>query len=972
MRTELSLISRVRHRAKHYRTVGYEPLEERALMTVTSFPGGVTVNDTQIITEADTIPRFAASPTATSIKSGDWSDPTVWSSGAVPGTGDRVVIAQGTSLSYSSVSTAPIDALEIDGSLSFSTTSNTQLTVGTLTVMPTGTLTIGTAAQPVGASVTAQLVIANQAINTTQDPEQFGTGLIALGTVTMHGAGVNQTWLQLAAEPRAGNTSLLVGGDISDWQPGDTLVLPDTRQVVSSAGQDFDAGSVALQDETVTIDHVQGNRVYLTTAVKYDHLGAYNAAGGLELLPQVALLDRNVVVRSESATGTRGYSLFTARAAVDIEYTRFQNLGRTDAMTALDDTTFNASGSVTHVGTNQDGRNAVSLADLMGPVNTTNSGYQFTFQGNTVDGAKRFGVAIDNTSFGLVNDNVIYNAQGSGIATEEGTEIGNVISNNIAIQIVGTHVDGKAGTANDDYGRGGSGFWFRRLGNTVTGNVAADGSYAGFVITGYNDAVQALPNFRGADPDAAGQTTLGAVNPVAPWSNNEAYGMTTYGLWAAFLYGSVNATFEPNTTFSNFRIWNTFRAGVEMYYSNHVTFDGLLVLGSLTAQDRNDVNSMGMDLSTYSNQNLVVQNSRIEAERIGIAAPTSDASMPGEPQPTIVKNTTLKNYVNVLVQPAYDNRPNNGNALELRDDLFTVVTTIPSGPAAANTVSPPANIQMQLKQANGTNPYPEINLTQPSTVKVYNYNQVAGVNFQVFYPEQASSFVVPATPAAALSSLVASTIGAPLANRTNLQNWMGYGIAIAGAVAPSGASRSRSEINGLVAPIRLPQATPSVALVTPWLGAQVADNPPVRVRYNVNGTMPAGAQVWFQVDGGKPFNQLENGGIYHLAVGAHELRVYIGDLNGTLWRGTTTVMRFFTVKSTVSGAVAAPALAAVPQAGSDTSTLRAPAADQTNVAKEQTASPQSATQSTATPLLQAPNSRGAGRSAAFRSPSDLD
>ena len=811
-------------------------------MTVTSYPGGVTVSDTQIITEQDTIPRFAANPTATSIKSGNWADLTVWSSGHVPSVSSRVVVAAGTTLSYSSISVAQISALEIDGTLTFSTSVNTLLTVGTLTVMPTGTLTVGTSSQPVDASVKAQLVIANQPLNTTTDPEQFGTGLIALGTVTMHGAAVHETWLQLIAEPRAGNTSLLVGGDVSDWQPGDTLVLPDTRQVVSSSDHNFDAGNVPLQTETVTIDHVQGLRVYLKSPLQYDHLGAHDTAGTLEVTPDVALLDRNVVVRSASATGTRGYTLFTARAAVDIENARFENLGRTDAMLPLDNTTFGATGAVTHVGTNENGRNAVSLGDLMGPVNATNTGYQFTFKGNTVDGSKRFAVAIEGTSFGLVSDNVIYDAQGAGIATGDGTEIGNVIADNIAIRIVGTHDDGKSGTADNDYGRGGSGFWFRRLGNIVTGNVAADTSFAGFVIDGYFDDVPiALPNVRGADPNQPSQNTLGKVNPTAPWANNEAYGMMTYGLWAAFLYGSVNTTLEPATTFSSFRFWNTFRAAVDMYYSDRVTFDGLLILGSLAAQDRNDVNSLGMDLSTYNNLNLVVQNSRIEGVRIGIAAPSSDASLPGQPRPTIVKNTTLKNYINVLVGPAGDNRPNNGNALELRDDLFTLVTTIPSGPAKASTVPPPANVQMQLKQSNNPNPYPEFNITQPSTVKVYNFNQVAGDNFQVFYPEQAASFVMPVTPAVSLYGLLPNTAAAPPGNRTNAQNWASFGISVAGAVAPASASRSRSDINGLVAPIQVPAATPSVALVTPWQGAQVAGNAPVRVRYNVNGTMPAGA-----------------------------------------------------------------------------------------------------------------------------------
>lgn len=911
MRSDFLHTSKSGKPQKRIRSCPFEALEHRIVLNAApiaaaaaapgsaplasvSYSGGVTVTSSQIITEDATIPRFEASPTITSVRSGNWTDSRTWSLGRVPTTNDRVVISANNTIQYSTQSNAHINGIEIDGSLIFSTTSNTRLFVGNLTVMPTGTLQIGTTSNPVSSQVKAELVIANQPLDLVNDPQQFGTGLIALGTVTIHGANLSQTWVRLNGEPHAGDTSLLVSGSISGWRPGSTLVLPDTRQVASTQDYQFMTGTLPPQWEQVTIDHIQGNRIYLSAPLQFNHLGAYNTSGGLELFPHVALLNRNVVIRSENPQGTRGHVFITARANVDIEYARFQDLGRTDAFRGLDNTTFDANGNVTHLGTNQDGRFAVQFSNLMGRVNSTNTGYQFQFVGNTVDGALRWAVALDNASFGLLQSNVVYNAQGAGFVTEEGEEIGNLFSNNLTMRIQGTHEDGKEGMLDDDYARGGTGFWFRRGGNFVNGNVATDSTYAGFVIDGYYDwGAVTLPNFRGADEQQPGQTTSTKLSPATTWLSNEAYGMSTYGLWAAYTLGDNGVPNQPTTLFSDLRLWNIWNAAVNAYHTSNLTFDNLLVLGNKAAQDRNDVGTTGVQLQqSYENLNLVIQNSRIEGVRTGIATALSDASTAGVARPTIIKNTTLKNYINIYVLPALDDRGGNGNALELRDDKFTIIPTLPAGPAKASSIDPPANIEMKLWANNGT----FLDYTQPSTVKVYNYNQVQGDNFQVFYREQDPNFVMPQTAAGALSGRSAWTIGSPEAGLTNAQNWAKYGIATAGAVAPAGASASRPDINGLVAPLQDPSAlTPTVVLVTPWNNAQISGSPPVRFRYNVNGVLPAGSRIYFVMDGGTPFYKFNDGGLFNVASGPHVLKAYIGDASGHQWPGTVGATSTFVV-----------------------------------------------------------------------------
>ena len=129
-----------------------------------------------------------------------------------------------------------------------------------------------------------------------------------------------------------------------------------------------------------------------------------------------------MVIKSANAAGTRGYTLFSGRANVNISYAQFSGLGRTtDSL--LDNTTYDAYYNVAHLGTNQAGRYSVYFDNLVGPTTTPTDGYQFTFEGNSVfcpmqQMIFRWGIDIDNSSYGLVQDNVLYNWAGAGIITQ--------------------------------------------------------------------------------------------------------------------------------------------------------------------------------------------------------------------------------------------------------------------------------------------------------------------------------------------------------------------------------------------------------------------------------------------------------------------------------------------------------------------------------------------------------------------------
>lgn len=121
------------------------------------------------------IPDSCANPTITNTRSGSWSDPLTWSPARVPSAGDLVRIDAGDTVTYTAVSDAALNCISIFGQLAFGTGAPTRLIVGTLTVMEGGVLTIGTMSAPVPAGITADLVIANQPLNTSLDMRLLGT-----------------------------------------------------------------------------------------------------------------------------------------------------------------------------------------------------------------------------------------------------------------------------------------------------------------------------------------------------------------------------------------------------------------------------------------------------------------------------------------------------------------------------------------------------------------------------------------------------------------------------------------------------------------------------------------------------------------------------------------------------------------------------------------------------------------------------
>jgi hypothetical protein len=726
----------------------------------------------------DDIPDFGAEPTIVSIASGSWSDPRIWSAGRLPGDGDVVAISTDTTVIYDVVSDAHVNTVSIEagGDLRFRTDTDTQIIVGNFLVKPDGNLEVGTESDPVAANVTAKVIIANQPVDLSVDPMQYGTGLIGLGNVTMYGE-QKTGFVRLAVEPVAGDTTLILDQPVAGWHRGDQLVLPDTRQLEwNEWGWNYNPQWEEVEIQDISPD---GRVVVLTEPLAFDHLGARNEVSGtLQFLPHVMNRTRNVVIESEDCDA-RGYTMFTDRADVDIRYVGFNMLGRTTT-DDVDDTQFDpVTGKVNHIGSNQEGRYPLFVNHLIGPADSPKDGYQFTLVGNVIDGSGgeemeyswKWGIDILGSSYGLVQDNVLYQMGGAGIVTEDGSESYNVIEHNMVVAVSGTGL-------REDYGAlAGSGFWFRGPNNYVRDNVAADmspGGYSyGFNYFTYFAGWRTIPNRPGVDPGEDGQSINLNDTPILEFSGNEVYGASPNGLslwWIGTFYTDPYSDAQESTV-KDLSVWNVFSLGIFVYPTNRLTIDGFVLRGSAS---RSTGEQTGILFGDYSSYNSVIKNSDIQSMQNGIVRSSTGTDL-------TVEDSYLRNEFDIVIGTPFSVNGSRWLPAEMTIIRNVVFDALEGMPLVA--------IDMRYLDhfwETGAN------VIQSDQVFVYDFQGQAGDNFQVFFREQDPEFIVPQSTDGSFG-----LVGSPASGLTNRQNWARYGIAVAGALAPATAT-DRDGINGYV------------------------------------------------------------------------------------------------------------------------------------------------------------------------------
>ena len=549
-------------------------------------------------------------PTHTAIRSGSWFDPRTWKGGRVPGNNAKVLIQDGLTVTYDQESDARIQTIANKGNFRFATRTDTKLVVETLINGASGQLDVGTQKRSVAANKQARIIFtSDRAVNRQWDPKQLSKGLLSHGSVNINGADKLDK-VAITGDVKAGADVLRFKKPLTGWRVGDRIVLGGT----ASRYNGKDADNSRFQDEVLTITSIKGKEVRFTnenitsgdnTVLRYDHTRS-TLADTQKLNLYVGNLTRNVSFETENGKAVpinrRAHVMLMHNPNVNVQNAGFRNLGRTDKTRLVDDVGKNVDGSNGR-GTNVRGRYALHLhrtgADDI-------NGQAAIIRGNAVEGSPGWGLVQHDSHAGL-EDNVVFDVVGAGIAAESGNEIGwwtnNLVLKSTGIPFQQADRERKARAKRFDFGIQGDGYWVQGASQIAQRNNAAVSSngtglalFSGDLDTKtlFRDAKTikianlppALRKLFPPDQTEVDVRDLPMAQVTGFESANATVGMQIWGHMTNFDGESFFSGEEPKSAHQarslvdNFKVWGNRYAGVRVQYNTNVDLTNGTILGN--------------------------------------------------------------------------------------------------------------------------------------------------------------------------------------------------------------------------------------------------------------------------------------------------------------------------------------------------------------------------------------------------------
>lgn len=557
--------------------------------------------------------------THTAINSGSWFNATTWQNGIIPGNDAEVLIPENISVHYDQISENSIRNIKVRGTLQFSSSQSSKLRVDLLLIESSGNLIIGSKANPIKSNVSAVINIVDHGdLDIINDTQLLGRGIIAMGPVTMHGEN-KTTHLKTSTDPQQGDTQITLAHTPANWHIGDTIIIAGTRY--SGWKWDNSIQSVryhGTQDEVRTITNINQNIVSFDEPLQYNHSTPRH-----DLKTSVANFSRNITIATENPETTakhhRGHVMFMHHANVDVRYTAFWHLGRTDKSIPSSE--------------------AADIENIQANSNVRGR-YPFHFHRAGVDDPRNPGIAIGNAVYNspgwgyvhhdsnaVFDNNVSYETFGAGFVAETGNEIGSW-TNNLAIKAEGNSAfNPKNGNdrENFDMGRTGDGFWFQGRMVRSVNNIAASVNH-GFVYLHRGSGMLNFPGNLFMLPEALrlDQDSTPDDAPILSFHGNESFA-STVGLYV--VKANPNQQHDIHSHFKDFKAWEV-RAGAAMEYTSHYLLENFDIIAKTPEQFSNPY--FGIEFGTNTTD-MVINGASIEGMAVGVHL-SKDFTSPTPPE----------------------------------------------------------------------------------------------------------------------------------------------------------------------------------------------------------------------------------------------------------------------------------------------------------------------------------------------------
>jgi hypothetical protein len=727
---------------------------------------------------------FALAPagfeTHAAVASGDWTNPATWAGGAVPGAGAKVLIPAGITVRYDANSSAALQILRVNGTLTFAHDANTLLVVDTLIVHTYGTLHIGTEEQPIGDEFEARILFpVDTDIDAVWDPTLVSRGLLSRGQVRMFGRTVTP-FVELLVEPVINATQLVLAQTPTNWEVGDKIVIAGTVTNHPTFGAE-ERRIVSIVGNVITID--QG----LTFA--------HQSPAGFGLKVHVANVERNIEIAAQTpdpnaiSPSRLPHMFFLHNPDVHIENIHVNGLGRTDKTRRIVEPVEVVSGGPA---VNPRGRYALHFHHTgVNPAIPPR-----IVRGSSLENGPGWGY-VNHQSNVIMEDNFAHNLAGASFVTEDGNEIG-AFRRNLSIGNIGmTNVPGVTNADQDvraradihDFGHTGNGYWLQGPGVELSDNIAnATAGPAFAIFTASNKVLFDAVNLD--NPEMAGGQKAIPVEaaPLKGFARNLSYGVQ--GSWD--LWFTNPALPSGQFVIDGFTSWSQRLVGIVLNYSNDVLLKDILLVGDLSYPIRgaNENPTYGL-LMNSGMENVTIENANIVGFDIGISVTYRNR--------TTIRDTTIAAITAINVPETLISK---SRILDVASDVvLTPLTPLELKGRLQAFYSLNGSFR-NLYQGNVD--YGHLThgaVTTPSDMQVY----LPGVGrVKLYFTQQQATYVPYSTSrsAAETAAVLADVqIKPEYRNKTNAELWSQYGFAYGMDIAPTVALPLGTIVGGLYVPL---------------------------------------------------------------------------------------------------------------------------------------------------------------------------